>query len=141
MVRSRLRVGEGLVALTEQLPHADAHEIWTEDETHPVEAAVAAPFLRRMRALLALMDAGARAGVVDARRTLREAASMTHLQHRPPELLETDLLHAAVRHGLVRCDEREGDQPAPWSESASLRRGARAHLVAGHPLAGRQAMD
>jgi hypothetical protein len=135
MIRSRRLLGEGLVALAEQLPHTDAPEIWTEDETHPAEAAVAAPFLRRMRALLALMDAGARVGVVDARRTLREAASMTHLQHGPPELLETDLLHAAVRHGLVGCDEREGDQPALWSESASLRRGARAHLIAGHPLA------
>jgi hypothetical protein len=135
MVRSQRRLGEGLVALTEQLPHADAHQIWTEDKIHPAEAAVGTPFLRRMRALLALVDPGARVGVVEARRTLREAAPMTHLQHGPPERLETDLLHAAVRHDLFRCDERDGDQPALGSESASLRRGAQAHLVVGHPLA------
>ncbi|CAN5905526.1 hypothetical protein BH23ACT10_BH23ACT10_19620 [soil metagenome] len=93
------------------------------------------PFLHRMRAVLALADPGARVPIADARRTLRRTAPMTHLQHGPPELLEADLLRAAVRRELLRCDETEHGQPDLWSESATLQRGEYAHLVAGHPLA------
>jgi hypothetical protein len=134
MVSKRQPLGDGLVALIERLPHAEVHQIWTADDLHPAEAAVTTPFLRRMRALLARIDSGTRVGVAEAHSTLRQASATTHLQHGPAEMIEADLLRAAVRQGLLRCDETDSGQPALWSETAALQRGERAHMVAGHPL-------
>lgn len=135
MVRSPRHLGDSLVALTERLPKADVHQIWGDDDLHPAEAAVATPFLRRMRALLVLLDPGASVGSVEARRALRQAAPMTHMQHVPSDQAEADLLWTAVRHDLLRCAEFEDGQAAPWSATARLERGPQAHLVTGHPLA------
>lgn len=58
MVRNPQHLGDSLVALAERHPKADVDQIWEDDDLHPSEAAVPTPFLRRMRALLALLERG-----------------------------------------------------------------------------------
>jgi hypothetical protein len=135
MPRSSQLIGDSLVELAERLPAADLDEIWTADRHHPTEAAVDTPFLARMRALLAAIDGNDGINVARARRTLRDAAPMMHLQPGSPGLFELDLLLAALHRDLLHCTETQGGLPALLSTTATLERGAQAHLVVGHPLA------
>lgn len=128
-------IGHSLAELTERLPGADVDEIWPEDCAHPAEAAVDTPFLTRIRAVLAAIDIGRGVSVAEARRVMRDAAPLVHLQPGPSTTVELDLLLGALHRDLLHCSETEGGYPALLSETAVIERGTFGHTVVGHPLA------